>query len=298
MENINKAMKKLQESKALVESKFDKCQATLPLSNTQAMGIIISNDGETVQYMYSNDENSVYESDIEYNEEGRPYFKDEEGEEWFIDEFMRTNYGEKKEIKTEDKYGEGIFGEIENALEEAGLNPSRFSDDGTLTKNIGWTVYGSNGEKQQISCDGSWLEEGKLLESDGWIAFYNGNKVEITKDEANDLWGAKQVAIKKLNVPKSKTSLVAVEPAYNESKTLLESDATPEFLEDLKNLINRHLGVGQLKELKLVDGEELGDHLKGEEYIIADFGNGAIKRINVTAESNIQIARDILFHIS
>jgi hypothetical protein len=68
------------------------------------------------------------------------------------------------------------------------------------------------------------VESTKLTESDGWIAFYNGKKVEITKDEANDLWGAKQVAIKKLNVPKSKTSQLAVEPAYNESENLTEKE--------------------------------------------------------------------------
>jgi len=68
------------------------------------------------------------------------------------------------------------------------------------------------------------MDESALNEADGWIAFYNGNKVEITKDEAHDLWSAKQVAIKKLNVPKSKVSLVAVEPAYNES-ALNEDDS-------------------------------------------------------------------------
>lgn len=59
----------------------------------------------------------------------------------------------------EDSYEEGIFYEIEQALEEAGLNPRRFVDDGIMTNNIGWTV--SNGsEEQQISCDGSYLSEG------------------------------------------------------------------------------------------------------------------------------------------
>ena len=56
----------------------------------------------------------------------------------------------------------------------------------------------------------------RLNESDGWIAFYKGNKVEISKDEANSLYGAKQVAIQKLNVPKSKVSELAIEPAYND----------------------------------------------------------------------------------
>ena len=58
----------------------------------------------------------------------------------------------------EDSYDSGIFYEIEQAFEEAGLNPIRFIDDGILTRNIGWTVS-SNGVSQQISCDGSWYDE-------------------------------------------------------------------------------------------------------------------------------------------
>lgn len=72
------------------ESKFDKVQATLPLDNFHSMGIIVSDDGETVQYMYSNDENSIYESEIEYDEEGNPYFKDKNDNTWYLNEFMRT----------------------------------------------------------------------------------------------------------------------------------------------------------------------------------------------------------------
>lgn len=58
-----------------------------------------------------------------------------------------------------------------------------------------------------------------IQESDnfaGWIAIYKGKKIEIKKGEANDLWGAKKIAIKKLNVPKSKVGLLSVEPAVNE----------------------------------------------------------------------------------
>ena len=75
-------------------SNFSKSQAILPLNNYQAMGIIISDDGETVQYMYSNDENdNMYEAEIEYDEDGNPYFVDKEGTSWEINDFMRTNYG-------------------------------------------------------------------------------------------------------------------------------------------------------------------------------------------------------------
>jgi hypothetical protein len=48
----------------------------------------------------------------------------------------------------------------------------------------------------------------------GWIAFYNNKRVEIKKTEASDLYDAKQLAIKLMKVPKSKTGLLAIAPAY------------------------------------------------------------------------------------
>lgn len=89
-------LKEAEESEERNE-KFDKCQAILPLDNYHSMGIIVSEDGETVQYMYSNG-NDVYESDVEYDEEGNPFFKDENGEKWMISEFMRTNFGESEKL--------------------------------------------------------------------------------------------------------------------------------------------------------------------------------------------------------
>lgn len=87
----------------LEEASFDKCQATLPLDNYHSMGIIVSDDGDTVQYMYSNGD-EVYESQIEYNEDGEPVFKDEEGYEWKISDFLRTDYGPRNECSlNEDK---------------------------------------------------------------------------------------------------------------------------------------------------------------------------------------------------
>lgn len=117
MKSLNEAMKNLQKSKIVkennlskskkslkTESKFDKVQATLPLDNFHSMGIIVSDDGETVQYMYSNDENSIYESEIEYDEEGNPYFKDENDNTWYLNEFMRTDYPKTvKEMKQDAK---------------------------------------------------------------------------------------------------------------------------------------------------------------------------------------------------
>jgi hypothetical protein len=51
----------------------------------------------------------------------------------------------------------------------------------------------------------------------GWIAGFNGKKVEIKKGEAKDLWGAKQLAAKQLKVPKSKMGLLWIKPAVDES---------------------------------------------------------------------------------
>lgn len=50
----------------------------------------------------------------------------------------------------------------------------------------------------------------------GWIVFYNNKRVEIKKTEASDLYGAKQLAIQLMKVPKSKTGLLAIAPAYEE----------------------------------------------------------------------------------
>ena len=68
-------------------------------------------------------------------------------------------------------------------------------------------------------------EEITIEESDkfaGWIAHYNGQKHEIKKHEAKDLYDAKQKAIAHFKAPKSKHGLLAVKPAYNESVELEE----------------------------------------------------------------------------
>ena len=51
-------------------------------------------------------------------------------------------------------------------------------------------------------------------EMKGWIAIYKQKKIEILKNEAKNLWNAKQIALKKLNVPKSKQNMMAIGPAY------------------------------------------------------------------------------------
>ena len=51
----------------------------------------------------------------------------------------------------------------------------------------------------------------------GWIAIFNGKKLEIDKSQAKDLYNAKLFAIKTLKVPKSKVGMLAIKPAVDES---------------------------------------------------------------------------------
>lgn len=64
----------------------------------------------------------------------------------------------------------------------------------------------------------------------GWIAHFNGQKHEIKKHEAKDLWDAKQKAIAHFKAPKSKHGLIAIKPAYNEA---IEEDSTEEVKKQL-----------------------------------------------------------------
>jgi len=76
-------------------------------------------------------------------------------------------------------------------------------------------------------------ESVQLDEADGWIAMYNGKKLEITKNDAKDLYSAKMYAAKELKVPKSKMGLLAISPAYNESNK--ENDLFNSLKEIIKN---------------------------------------------------------------
>ena len=51
----------------------------------------------------------------------------------------------------------------------------------------------------------------------GWVAHYNGQKHEIQKHQAKDLYDAKKKAIEHFKVPKHKQGLLSVKPGYNES---------------------------------------------------------------------------------
>lgn len=90
---------------------------------------------------------------------------------------MKERVFESKSIMKEDTYETGIFYEIEAALMEAGLNPVRFTEDGVMTNNLGWTVRGKDGTKQQITCDGSYLTESKDLKTEKVVEENDSKKV-------------------------------------------------------------------------------------------------------------------------
>lgn len=60
-----------------------------------------------------------------------------------------------KESDDMDYYGEGIYGEIEDALVDAGFDVDRYTDAGVMTYNIGWEVS-KDGEYTQLDCPGSY----------------------------------------------------------------------------------------------------------------------------------------------
>lgn len=79
--------------------------ATLGLTNFHSMTIKINDDCETLQYQYNGTEDdTIYQADIEYMEdiedvtgyaESDPYqpsFKTEEGNVYFLAQFMRDNF--------------------------------------------------------------------------------------------------------------------------------------------------------------------------------------------------------------
>lgn len=74
-----------------MKEKFKDVHAILTLNNTQALGIIITDNGEKVKYIYSN-EDKPYIADIEFDEESNPYFKTKNGQVYYIDEFIRVDY--------------------------------------------------------------------------------------------------------------------------------------------------------------------------------------------------------------
>lgn len=120
---------------------------------------------------------------------------------------------------------------------------SMYTRAGALMEMLGGVSDFSSKERIALS--------GRLNETkpDGWIAFFNGKRLEITADQADSLYGAKQFAINALKVPKSKQSLLAIEPAYNESADVqgaqdVELAHLDERLVDIKKINRDELDSG------------------------------------------------------
>jgi len=96
--------------------------------------------------------------------------------------------------------------------------------------------YGSSPfDMEKITRNLTSCKKKKSDEMAGWIAFYDRKKVEIGKHEASSLWGAKQLAIKKLRsmgvrIPKSKEHMVAIDVGYEEYGVSPEHQWMPESL--------------------------------------------------------------------
>lgn len=104
------------------------------------------------------------------------------------------------------------------------------------------------------------------------------NKITITPSLSSEI--QKKVNDKKLKKEDLK------------EETLNETDATPEFLEDLKNLINNHMRVDKIESIT-IETKEYGD-----EFAVIKFENGTTKRKDITGDSNLAAARAILFELA
>ena len=90
----------------------------------------------------------------------------------------------------------------------------------------------------------------------GYVAIYKGKRIEIDKSEANGIADAKELAIKRLKVPKSKTNQIAIKPGVTESVNEAQK-INPESKKFLKGM----------KKIK-VNG--LGGYMPGVDYIYVD----------------------------
>lgn len=90
---------RITEQKGRDRMKLEGNTATLVLSNSHSLTILINNSGDGLQYQYNGgNDNNIYETEIEYLEDTdneeliQPAFKTEEGNIFFIGEFMRDHF--------------------------------------------------------------------------------------------------------------------------------------------------------------------------------------------------------------
>lgn len=150
--------------------------------------VMVKNKGKKVWILVGGKKAGIYDPDkkrLTYNkvDEGKKLSKDDDKglKHWHTDYKKAEQLGNRKMSK-----------EIKSAMEKVLKGYSMTFDD-----------Y----EK---------MNEDTINEADGWIAIYNRKQIEIDKSEADGIYQAKQIAIKKLKVPKSKIGLLAIKPAYKD----------------------------------------------------------------------------------
>lgn len=97
----------------------ESAKAFLPLDNYHSIAIEEINYGidDTVTYAYYEGDKVIdgpFESKIEYEEDGTPYFLDEQGKKWMISDFMRSDFTESKKQETTDKELQSMKAKIPN----------------------------------------------------------------------------------------------------------------------------------------------------------------------------------------
>lgn len=98
--------------------------------------------------------------------------------------------------------------------------------------------------------------------------------------ETGEVWTDEDLKAQEENGGEEETAMV------EESDELLESDATPEFLEELKNLLNTYCRQS-INSITLEKDEKLGE----------DIVNVDGKKINIEGDSNLAVIKDILHQI-
>lgn len=184
------------------------------------------------------------------------------------DYFMQKGFDPKKveldegKKLTEERYEDGIYAEIEDALTDAGFEVRRYTDAGVLTRNLGWIVSGENGEAE-LSCDGTWLEESKKLQEGALVDIENAILKSVV-DVCNKFGveNERYVNLEMNDAVKFKTDdgtyYVAVEELYdvNESKKLQERAKGPQ---EIETVVDR-----AIEDLKLA--KELSNELEGKKW--------------------------------
>ena len=170
----------------------------------------------------------------------------------YLDLAMATGSGEAEEVsedllqKPEEHNVSDVTVEpVKTVAEEDEelINDETELDEGKMKELHGYIDDGLSADqiakkmKLDVKTIKALMKEDELNEADGWIASFRGKKLEITKKDAKDLYSAKQFAINKLKVPKSKQGYLAIAPAYYESTELEEANTDKYMWNDINKAL-------------------------------------------------------------